>query len=59
MINWINSWKKGNKKNKIDFTLRFGWLTIFELKWCLVTCKPEDCCKNNFRIMVLNFGFEI
>ena len=37
MINWINSWKKGNKKNKIDFTLRFGWLTIFELKWCLVS----------------------
>ena len=34
MINWINSWRTGNKKNKIDFTLRLGFLTLFELKFC-------------------------
>jgi hypothetical protein len=33
-MNWINSWKSSNKKNKIDFTFRFGWLTIWEIKWC-------------------------
>ena len=58
MVNWINSWKSSNKKNKIDFTFRFGWLTIWEIKWC-ASCKPEDCCKNKFRLMLLNFGFEI
>ena len=52
MINWINSWKSSNKKNKIDFTFRFGWLTIWEIKWC-ASCKPEDCCKNKFRLMLL------
>jgi hypothetical protein len=59
MVNWINSWKSSNKKNKIDFTFRFGWLTLWEIKWC-ASCKSSDtCCKNKFRLMLLNFGFEI
>ena len=32
-MNWINSWREGNKKNIIDFTFRFGVLTLFELNW--------------------------
>ena len=51
-INWINSWKSGNKKNKYSVTFRLGKLTVFELKLC--PCK--DCVA--FRFMVLNFGFE-
>jgi hypothetical protein len=58
MINWINSWRTGNKKNKVDLTIRFGWLTLFELKFCAF-CDKDECCKNYFRLMILNFGFEI
>ena len=49
-MNWINSWREGNKKNIIDFTLRFGVLTLLELKW-----NPGK----SFRFLILNFGFEI
>jgi hypothetical protein len=49
-MNWINSWKEGNKKNIIDFTLRFGVFTLLELKW-----NPSV----SFRFLILNFGFEI
>ena len=49
-MNFINSWKEGNKKNIIDFTLRFGVLTLLELK-----CNPGK----SFRFLILNFGFEI
>ena len=49
-MNWINSWREGNKKNIIDFTFRFGVLTLFELNW-----NP----KKSFRFIVLNFGFEL
>jgi hypothetical protein len=58
MINWINSWRTGNKKNKIDFTLRLGFLTVFELKFCAF-CEKDECCTDNFRLIILNFGFEI
>ena len=27
MVNWINSWKSGNKKNKYSVTIRLGKLT--------------------------------
>jgi len=55
MVNWINSWKSGNKKNKYNITLRLGKITLFELDFCL--CSEEDCRK--FRFILLNFGFEI
>ena len=32
MIDWINSWKSGNKKNKYSVTIRLGKLTLFEIK---------------------------
>ena len=57
-MNWINSWKKGNKKNKLMIQLRFGTLTIFELFLCLNRCE-DSCDCNTFRLMILNFGFEI
>ena len=49
-MNFINSWKEGNKKNIIDFTLRFGVLTLLELKW-----NPRV----SFRFLILNFGIEL
>jgi len=48
---WINSWRKGNKKETIyDIAIRMGRLTILELY-----CNPGV----NHRIMILNFGFEL
>jgi len=49
MINWINGFDAGNKKEKYSLTLRFGTLTLFELK----------IDKTQLRFMVLNFGFEV
>jgi len=57
-MNWINSWKAGNKKEKYSVSIRLGTITIFELKYCICnTCKKTSCAK--FRFMILNFGFEI
>lgn len=47
MVNWINSWKSSNKKNKIDFTFRFGWLTIWEIKWCAACKKMIRVARTN------------
>ena len=55
-MNWINSWKQGNKKEKYEITLRLGKLTLFELKACLF-CKT-GCSKKRVRLIILNFGFE-
>jgi hypothetical protein len=50
-IDWINSWKKGNKKDTIyDISVRLGRFTILELY-----CNP----KVEHRFMILNFGFEL
>jgi hypothetical protein len=54
-MNWINSWKSTNKKNKYNINLRLGKLTIFEIEICF--CDDEGC--NKFRLMLLNLGFEI
>ena len=49
-IDFINSWKKGNKKDNIfDIAIRLGRFTIIELY-----CNP----KVEHRIIVLNFGWE-
>ena len=34
MINWINSWKAGNKKEKYEINFRLGTLTLFEIMVC-------------------------
>ena len=60
MINWINSWKASNKKDRYELALRISTLTVFELMFC--PCWKCDNKKGNckrFRFMVLNFGFEI
>lgn len=65
-MNFINSWKTGNKKNKIDICIRLGIFTILEIYFCPNACKTEKKTKRvkcdkcaNFRFMILNFGFEI
>ena len=49
-MNFINSWREGNKKNIINLTLRLGVLTLLELKW-----NPNV----KFRFILLNFGIEL
>ena len=59
MINWINSWKAGNKKEKYELTFRLGTWTMFELMICpCAKCDNNKACPR-FRFMLLNFGFEI
>ena len=50
-MNWINSLRKGNKKeNFYNITIRIGRITILELY-----CNPGV----EHRCIILNFGFEI
>tara|TARA_A100001515_G_C4576526_1_gene211534 strand:+ start:448 stop:642 length:195 start_codon:yes stop_codon:yes gene_type:complete len=56
MINWINGFKAGNKKEKYQLEFRLGTFTVFELKMCLF-CE-EGCTAKRFRFMILNMGFE-
>jgi len=49
MINWINGFAAGNKKEKYFLELRVGVLTVLEIKWEA----------KKFRFMLLNFGFEV
>ena len=60
MINWINSWRSGNKKDRYELALRISTLTVFELMFCpcwVCENKKKSCAR--FRLMILNFGFEI
>ena len=54
-MNWINSWKEGNKKEKYNIEIRLGKFTILEMKYC--ACAVKKCAK--FRMMLFNLGFEI
>ena len=58
MINWINSWNAGNKKEVYELSFRLGTWTIFELMFCPCwKCEKKSC--KRFRFMILNLGFEI
>ncbi len=57
MINWINGYKPGNKKQKYELNFRLGTFTILEIKACLF-CE-EECSAKKFRFMIFNLGFEI
>ena len=57
MINFINSWKKGNKKAKYEFAIRLGRITVFEIQFCACACTEDGCPR--LRMMLLNFGFEM
>ena len=55
MINWINAFKAGNKKEKYQLELRLGTFTVLEIKFC--ACADTHCSK--FRFIILNMGFEL
>jgi len=66
MINWINGFKPGNKKEKYKINFRLGTFTVLEIELCLCNeCKcGNDTCDCNskcskFRFMVCNLGFEL
>ena len=50
MVNWINSWRKGNKKEKFEATIRLGRITVLELYW-----NPG----RDFKLILFNFGFQL
>ena len=56
-MNWINSWKKGNKKEKYEISFRLGRLTVLEVKFCLFCV--TGCSSKKVRVILLNFGFEL
>jgi len=56
MVNWINGFKAGNKKEKYEISFRLGKLTVLYFKLCL-SCK-DKCTSKTFRLMVFNLGFE-
>ena len=49
MINWINGFDAGNKKEKYYIEFRLGTFTVLELKWS----------NKKTRFMICNLGFEI
>ena len=51
MVNWINSWRKGNKKDNVyDISIRIGRFTVLELYW-----NPGV----QFKFLIMNFGIQI
>ena len=56
-MNWINSWRKGNKKEKYEISFRLGRLTVLELKVCLFC--TEGCSAKKIRLIIFNLGFEV
>ena len=57
-INWINSWGKGNKKEKYELIFRLGTFTLLEFKACFF-CKDKKCKSKRVRFIILNFGLEL
>ena len=57
MINWINGFDAGNKKEKYILEFRIGTFTVLEIKVCLFCEKDCSCAK--FRFMICNLGFEL
>lgn len=50
-ISYLNSWKSRNKQSdKVNFEIRFGKLTFFEL--------AIDFSLGTFRFMLMNLGCE-
>jgi hypothetical protein len=54
-IDWIDSWKSGNKKKTFRISLRLGLVDIFYLS--LRICNKTK--KLQMRFMLLNYGFQI
>ena len=49
MINWINGYDAGNKKEKYCLEFRLGTFTVLELRFTFA----------KIRFMLFNLGFEI
>jgi len=49
-VNWINSWKKGRKKEKFEITVRFGLITVLEIYY-----NPGK----EFKFLLLNCGIQL
>ena len=48
-MNWINSWRKGNKQDDIILIqLRFGRISVLDLRY--------DASAGKGRFVILNFG---
>ena len=58
MIDWITSWRSGNKKEIYEINLRLGMLTLFQVRLCLCACCDTKKC-SRFRFILFNFGFEM
>tara|TARA_R100000900_G_scaffold43236_1_gene35256 strand:- start:51 stop:230 length:180 start_codon:yes stop_codon:yes gene_type:complete len=59
-MNWINSWKAGNKKEKYEINIRIGTLTLLEIMFCpCENCENKKAYCAKFRFMFFNLGFEI
>ena len=56
MINWINGFNAGNKKEKYALNFRLGTFTVLEIKACLFC--DENCTAKRFRFMIFNLGLE-
>ena len=56
IMNWINSWKSRNKKEKYNVEIRLGTFTLLEIKFC-ACCSPCDCSR--FRFILFNIGFKL
>ena len=54
MMNFVNGFKAGNKKEKYQLEFRLGTFTVLEIKFC--ACDIKKCSR--FRFMILNIGFE-
>jgi len=54
-MDFINSWKSSNKKNKLNICIRLGKITLFEIFYNS-KCNSENCLK--FRIMLFNIGVQ-
>tara|TARA_Y100000401_G_scaffold2817_1_gene2021 strand:- start:1391 stop:1570 length:180 start_codon:yes stop_codon:yes gene_type:complete len=59
-MNWINSWKATNKKEKYEINIRIGTLTLLEIMFCpCEVCENKKTSCSRFRLMLFNLGFEI
>lgn len=48
-VNWINSWKRGNKKQKLHIAVRVGRIIVLDLHY-----KPGK----EFRFLIFNYGVQ-
>ena len=55
MINWINGFAAGNKKQKYELNFRLGTFTVLEIKACLF-CEKDCLTLVNVNKLLINEG---